>query len=59
MNLSQIVVDDKLLILVLYVDNLTLIGDEKLIFPCKEDLTREFEMKDMGLMCYFLGLEIW
>ena len=26
---------------------------------CKEDLAREFEMKDMGLMHYFLGMEVW
>ena len=26
---------------------------------CKEDLAREFEMKDMGLLHYFLGLEVW
>jgi hypothetical protein len=26
-----------------------------LIRSCKEDLAREFEMKDMGLMHYFLG----
>ena len=26
---------------------------------CKEDLEREFEMKDMGLMHYFLGMEVW
>eukprot|EP00253_Pinus_taeda_P033412 PITA_33412 len=24
-----------------------------------EDLAREFEMKDMGLMHYFLGMEVW
>lgn len=30
-----------------------------MIQDCKEDLAREFEMKDMGLMHYFLGLEIW
>eukprot|EP00253_Pinus_taeda_P026482 PITA_26482 len=35
------------------------IGDEKLIRSCKEDLAREFKMKDMGLMHYFLGLELW
>ena len=34
-------------------------SDEKLIHSCKEDLAREFEMKDMGLLHYFLGLEIW
>eukprot|EP00253_Pinus_taeda_P031892 PITA_31892 len=33
-------------------------SDEKLIRSCKEDLAREFEMKDMGLMHYFLGLEV-
>jgi len=26
---------------------------------CKEDLAREFEMKYMGLMHYFLGKEVW
>ena len=25
----------------------------------KEDLVREFEMKEMGLMHYFLRLEVW
>jgi len=38
---------------------LALISDEKLINSYKEDLAREFEMKDMGLMHYFLGLEVW
>eukprot|EP00253_Pinus_taeda_P010983 PITA_10983 len=33
-------------------------GDEKIIKSCK-DLAREFEMKDMGLMHYFLGMEVW
>ena len=49
-NLYCIVVKGKLLILVLYVDDLILIGDDKLIMSCKEDLAREFEMKYMGLM---------
>ena len=30
-----------------------------MIHSCKEDLAKEFEMKDMGLLHYFLGLEIW
>eukprot|EP00253_Pinus_taeda_P035309 PITA_35309 len=33
--------------------------DDQLIKSCKEDLAREFEMKDMGLMHYFLGMEVW
>jgi hypothetical protein len=48
-----------LLILVLYVDDLFLTGDEKLIVGCKRELTSKFEMKDLGLMHYFLGLEVW
>jgi hypothetical protein len=53
------VVEGKLLIIFLYVDDLILTGDEKLIHSCKEDLLKDFEMKDMGLLHYFLGLEIW
>ena len=58
-NLYQIVVEGKLLIIVLYVDDLILTGDELLILSSKEDLAKEFEMKDLGLLHYFLGLEIW
>jgi hypothetical protein len=58
-NLYQIAVEGKLLIIVIYVDYLILTGDEQLIHSCKDDLTKEFEMKDMGLLHYFLGLEIW
>ena len=47
------------LILVLYVDDLFLTGDEHQIAQCKRELTSEFEMKDLGLMHYFLGLEVW
>eukprot|EP00253_Pinus_taeda_P026096 PITA_26096 len=58
-NLYQIVVEGKLLIIVLYVDDLILTGDELLILSCKDDLAKEFEMKDLGLLHYFLGLKIW
>jgi hypothetical protein len=44
---------------ILYVDDLFLTGSEKLIADCKRDLAVEFEMKDLGLMHYFLGLEVW
>ena len=46
-------------VLLLYVDDLFLIGDEELISKTKENLSSEFEMKDLGLMHYFLGLEVW
>lgn len=44
------------LILVLYVDDIILIGADPLILECKRELASEFEMKDLGLMHYFLGL---
>ena len=46
------------LILVLYVDDLFLTGDEKLIGDYKSNLVVKFEMKYLGLMHYFLGLEV-
>eukprot|EP00253_Pinus_taeda_P009536 PITA_09536 len=58
-NLYHIVVKGKLSIIVLYVDDLILTGDDQLIMSCKEDLAREFEKKDMGLMHYILGMEVW
>eukprot|EP00253_Pinus_taeda_P035327 PITA_35327 len=58
-NLYHIMVEGKQLIIVLYVDDLILTGDDHLIMSCKEDLAREFNMKDMGLMHYFLGMEVW
>ena len=58
-NLYFKVVHNHHLILVLYVDDLFLIGEEQLIARRKRELTSEFEMKDLGLMHYFLGLEVW
>ena len=52
-------VEGKLLIIVIYVDDSILTVDEQLIHSCKADLAKEFEMKDLGLLHYFLGLEIW
>ncbi len=58
-NLYHIVVEGKMLTIVLYVDDLILTGDDQQIKSCKQGLAREFEMKDMGLMHYFLGMEVW
>ena len=58
-NLYHIVVEGKLLIIVLYVNDLILTGDQQLVKSYKEDIARDFEMKYLGLMHYFLGLEVW
>jgi hypothetical protein len=36
-----------------------LTGEESLIIQCKKELASEFNMKDLGLMHYYLGLEVW
>eukprot|EP00253_Pinus_taeda_P012079 PITA_12079 len=43
----------------LYVDDLFLIGSSGLIEDCKRNLVAKFDLKDLGLMCYFLRLEVW
>lgn len=40
-------------------DDLFLTGDEELILNSKRKLATEFEMKDLGIMHDFLGLEVW
>ena len=57
-NLYLKVVEDEPVILLLYVDDLFLTGKEKKIMERKKKPAEEFEMKDLGLMHYFLGLEI-
>ena len=58
-NLYFKVEDGNQVILLLYMDDLFLIGDEKLILDTKRKLAAEFEMKDPGTMHYLLGLEVW
>jgi hypothetical protein len=41
------------------VDDLFLIGEEHLIAQTEREMSAEFEMKDLGLMHYFLSLEVW
>ena len=55
-NLYYKVVDGDHVILLFYVDDLFLIGEEKLILDSKRNLAIELEMKDLGMMDYFLGL---
>ena len=58
-NLYFKVDKERPLILVLYVDDHFLTSVDPLIHQCKRELAFEFEMKDLGLMQYFLGLEVW
>jgi hypothetical protein len=57
-NLYYKVVDGGSVKLLLYVDDMFLIGDEKLIIESKRKLATKFKMKDLGMMHYFLGLEV-
>ena len=47
------------MILLLYVDDLFLTGDNKLIEDTKRRLVTVFEIKYLGMMHYFLGMEVW
>ena len=58
-NLYYKVEDDRIMILLVYVDYLFLTGKEKLISECKKNLMTEFEVKYLGMNHYFLGLEVW
>jgi hypothetical protein len=58
-NLYLKVMNDEPVMLLLYVDDLFLMGEENLITDCKKKLAAEFEMKYLGPIHYFLGLEVW
>ena len=58
-NLYYKVEEGDLVILLLYVDDLFLTGAYGLIADTKRKLAAEFEMKDLGMMHYFLGMEVW
>ena len=58
-NLYFKVVENHPLILVLYVDDLFLTSAEHQIARCKREFMFEFKMKNLGLMHYFLGVEVW
>ena len=52
-NLHYKVEDGNPVMLLLYVDNLFVIGMDGLIVDMKRKLVAEFEMKDLGMMHYF------
>ena len=45
--------------LLLYVDDLFVTSMDGLITGTKRKLSTEFKMKDLGMMNYFLGMEVW
>ncbi len=48
-----------IVIIVIYVDDLIIIGDSDVdIFDLKKLLKQKFEMKDLGELRYFLGIEV-
>ena len=58
-NLCFKVEDENPVIFLLYVDDLFVTGIDELIANTKRKLAAEFEMKDLGIMHYFLGMEVW
>ena len=45
--------------LLLYLDDLFVTGMDGLIADMKRNLAAELKMKDLGMMHYFLGMEVW
>jgi hypothetical protein len=51
--------DHGIIIIVIYVDDLIIIGDnDEEIFDLKKLLKQKFEMKDLEKLCYFLSVEV-
>ena len=48
-----------LVMLLLYVNDLFLTGKDKLIRDARRRLTFEFDLKDLAMIHYFLGMEVW
>ena len=55
-NLYYKVQDGNVVMLLLYVDDLFVTGTNGLIADTKRKLATEFEMKDLGMMHYFIGV---
>ena len=58
-NVYYKVEDGNPVMLLLYVYDLFVIGMDGLITDTKRKLAAKFEMKDLGMMHYFLGMEVW
>src|ERR1700755_652882 len=52
-------IGDRVIYLVLYVDDMLLVGNDKeIIQDLKTQLSSKFDMKDLGVVNYILGMEI-
>ena len=47
------------LMVLLYVDDLFLTGEEEFIKDARRRLSTKLEIKYLGMMHYFLGMEVW
>ena len=58
-NLFFKVEDGRPVMLLLYVDDLFLTRKEELIEDARRRLSSKFELKDLGMMHYFLYMGVW
>ena len=58
-NLYYKVEEGNPVILLLYVDDLFVTGMDVLIADTKRKFATNFKMKDLGMMHYFLSMEVW
>ena len=58
-NLYYKVEDGNPVMILLYVDYLFVIGMDGLITNTMRNLATEFKMKELGMMHYFLDMEVW
>ena len=58
-NLYYKVEEGNPVILLLYVDDMFVTCEDGLIDDTKRKLAAEFDMKDLGVLHYFLGMEVW
>ena len=58
-NLYYKVEEGNPVILLLYVDDIFVTGEDGLITDTRRNLVAEFEIKDLGMMHYFLSMEVW
>lgn len=50
--------NENILLVCVYVDDLIYMGSSLKVIKFREEMKKEFEMNDLGLMSYFLGFEI-